>query len=244
MNKGICSVTFRKKTPEEIIDLCVKNNLSAIEWGGDIHVPHGNTEEAKRVGELTRSAGLKTPSYGSYYRCNGADFEPVSASCEALGARVIRVWAGNKDGEEFSLPEYEALVKCVREAASVAKTRGQIIAFEHHYGTYCNTAENAVKLIEDVNMDNVRSYWQPAYWFKNRVGQEAEDERAISVLKKYIVGVHVYNWLGREKLPLLGGAAQWSKFSSLIGDSNYYLEFVKGDSDEQFEQDAKTLLEI
>ena len=38
---GLVSVTFRKLSPEEIVQLVVSSGLKGIEWGGDIHLPHG-----------------------------------------------------------------------------------------------------------------------------------------------------------------------------------------------------------
>ena len=38
MKPGILSITFRKISPQQIIDLCVENRLQTIEWGGDVHV--------------------------------------------------------------------------------------------------------------------------------------------------------------------------------------------------------------
>ena len=37
MKSGLVSVSFRQKTPLEICALCRKANLSAVEWGGDVH---------------------------------------------------------------------------------------------------------------------------------------------------------------------------------------------------------------
>lgn len=36
---GLCSITFRDKTVDEVITLVKKADLDAIEWGSDIHVP-------------------------------------------------------------------------------------------------------------------------------------------------------------------------------------------------------------
>ena len=65
---GLVSITYRQLTPEQIIVLCRDNNLSAIEWGGDIHVPHGDLDTAAQVAEMTRTAGLSMPAYGTYYK--------------------------------------------------------------------------------------------------------------------------------------------------------------------------------
>ena len=51
---GLVSITFRKLHPETIIALAMENTLAAIEWGGDIHVPHGNIAVARSVAKMTR----------------------------------------------------------------------------------------------------------------------------------------------------------------------------------------------
>ena len=67
-NLGLVSISFRDLSVEQIIDLCKKNGLKSVEWGGDIHVPHGDTERAKRVYELCENNGISVAAYGSYYR--------------------------------------------------------------------------------------------------------------------------------------------------------------------------------
>ena len=62
MKPGLVSVTFRKLLPHEIIDLVVKSGLSGIEWGGDVHVPHGEADTARMVKRMTLDAGLNVSS--------------------------------------------------------------------------------------------------------------------------------------------------------------------------------------
>jgi len=50
---GWVSITFRSLTAERIIALVRQAGLSAIEWGGDIHVRHGDTGRAREVRRLT-----------------------------------------------------------------------------------------------------------------------------------------------------------------------------------------------
>jgi len=42
---GIVSVTFRNLSPERIISLVSEGGLSAVEWGGDVHVPLADLDE-------------------------------------------------------------------------------------------------------------------------------------------------------------------------------------------------------
>jgi len=99
MIPGLVSITFRELPPEQIISLATEAGLGSIEWGGDVHVPHGDLKSAQRVARLTADAGLEVSAYGSYYRAagrqsTGVDFESVYKTALALGAPIIRVWAG------------------------------------------------------------------------------------------------------------------------------------------------------
>lgn len=62
----------------ELIAACRRAGLQGIEWGGDVHVPHGNLEVAREVAARTREAGLEIPSYGSYYRVGRDESAQVS----------------------------------------------------------------------------------------------------------------------------------------------------------------------
>ena len=64
---GLVSVTFRKLTPAEIVALVKQAGLKGIEWGGDLHVPHGDLVRAREVRELTHEGGLGVAACGSGY---------------------------------------------------------------------------------------------------------------------------------------------------------------------------------
>ena len=49
--KGVVSVSFRDKTPEEIVESAAESGLECIEWGSDVHVPFNNLENAREVFE-------------------------------------------------------------------------------------------------------------------------------------------------------------------------------------------------
>ena len=63
---GLCSVTFRTLAPESIVALAAECGIAGIEWAGDVHVPPGEVDTARRVRQLTEAAGLSVVSYGSY----------------------------------------------------------------------------------------------------------------------------------------------------------------------------------
>lgn len=237
---GLCSVTFRGKTPRQVISLAKESGLDCIEWGGDIHVPAGELENARNVGELTRAAGLKTISFGSYYKCReGEDFKPIAETAAALGASVVRVWSGEKASADLVSSEYAALVKRIKLAAAEARKKELVIGFEYHGGTCTDSPESALKLLNDVGEDNVRCYFQPAYWLSGSdADRHASDMRALELLRGSIVGVHVYKWRGYDRFALADGAEEWRELIAASDPLFYDLEFVKDDSERQFKEDA------
>ncbi len=99
LSPGLVSVTFRQLSVQDIVNLTARAGLDAIEWGGDVHVPHGDLNAARAARIATEHAGLRVAAYGSYYRAGHADtgpFEDVLASAVELGAPCIRIWAGRQ----------------------------------------------------------------------------------------------------------------------------------------------------
>ncbi len=237
---GLCSVSFRKHSVEQIVSLAVNNGLEAIEWGADVHASPSDLENVAKIRDLCAKNGILIPSYGSYFRCDKVEeFERISLAASALGAFTIRVWVGSKDSEQVTEQEFDRLVDVARSCAAIAAKRGQTIAFEHHFGTFCNNANSTLALLKAIDRPNVKTYWQTAYWRKK--DRFDKDKEAIAALKEYIVGVHVYHWIGFDRFPLQEGEDEWKAFLPLIGVNNYFLEFVKDDDEANLAQDAATL---
>ncbi|MBD2845996.1 sugar phosphate isomerase/epimerase [Paenibacillus sp. IB182496] len=243
IQSGMLSVTFRKLTPEEIVDLAVQAKLEAIEWGGDIHVPHGNIAAAIEVHELTEQAGLVTASYGSYYRAGAADnpaFEDVLETAVCLDAPAIRVWAGNRGSAEADDAWWSRVAEDTIRIAGLAEQAGIEIHYEYHRNTLTDTADATDKLLGLVNHPNVRSNWQPP--------TELDAAGRLDSLRRVLpqlANLHVFHWEPGVRLPLEAGEEQWDDYIRLArmsGAPRYaMLEFVKDDSPQQFLKDAAVL---
>ncbi|WP_078060077.1 sugar phosphate isomerase/epimerase family protein [Gracilibacillus timonensis] len=249
MKLGVCSVTFRDKSPQEIIDLTKQAALDAIEWGADTHVPAGDMQTAQEIGEATRNQGLEISSYGSYYRLadygdNEEAFQEVLQSAEVLGAPAIRVWAG-VTGSDKASDDYRGLVvQDARRVADLASKHGISIHLEFHGNTLTDTKESARQLMEEIDHDNVFTYWQPP----NSVSIK-ERLASIEAVKPWITNVHIFYWYSFEdRLNLAEGQTEWLQYLREIfqdGKERYVLmEFVKYDEEEQFLEDAQTLHEL
>ena len=249
---GLLSVTFRQLTADQIIDLCAQNGLLALEWGGDIHVPHGDLAEAKRVGDATRAAGLTVAAYGSYYRCDAQadqpDFADVLASAQALGAPLIRVWAGTTGSDKTSLADRCRVVADLKRIGQIADDAGIQITIEYHANTLTDDPDSALPLIQAVDHPNVKLYWHTSN------GKPAEYSAAVlERVKPYLSHLHVFHWNfgdeGIERRPLADAFETWQRYLKIAdppADETraLMLEFVRDDSPEQLADDARTLIRL
>ncbi|HHX01159.1 MAG TPA: TIM barrel protein [Firmicutes bacterium] len=239
---GLVSITFRKLSVQEIAHLAAKAELVGIEWGGDVHVPHGDVDTARAVKKLTADAGLEVAAYGSYYRCDdNIPFGSVLKTAVALGAPLIRVWAGTKGSANTSAEERAEIVENVRKIADMAATEGIKIAFEYHGKTLTDEVASTIQLLQEVDHSNVYTYWQPL-----PTHSLAERLTGLEQVKPWLTNLHVFSWTDqRERLPLAEGESFWQQYFSVIKDrrQQHYamIEFVKDDKPEHLLEDAKTL---
>ncbi len=257
IHAGLCSITFRELSQRQIIDLVAETGLAGIEWGGDIHCPHGDTASAAQAGAMTRDAGLAVSSYGSYYRAGrpveGKDAPPleaVLASAVAMEAPLIRIWAGGYGSDAAEADEaYRAEVADdVRRIADLAASVGVRIAFEYHAGSLTDTLESALRLLAAIDHDNVGCYWQPPLG-----AAKSDNLTAIEALADKLANVHVFHWLTApgDKIdhhPLAEGQGNWmdyfAEIAAIPGDRWALLEFVRDGSEENYRRDAAMLRQL
>lgn len=241
---GLCSITFRDLSVSEIIKLVKEAKLDAIEWGSDVHVIPTDIENAKNVRKLMDENNLETSSYGSYYRVgieNDFVFEDIVEVAKILGAKDIRVWAGRLGSADVNQTYFDNVVADSRRIADLAAKYNIRISYEYHSRTLTDTPESALRLLEAVNHDNVKLYWQPTV-------DETVENRILEIkkVKDYITNVHVFSWIGIDREALSNQSSAWKQYISTIEKLNnnnryYILEFVKDDSIENFKADAKAL---
>ena len=64
---GLVSISFRKHSPDRILQAAAKADLQLIEWGGDVHVPHGDLQTADEIVARSAQYNMGIAEYGSYY---------------------------------------------------------------------------------------------------------------------------------------------------------------------------------
>lgn len=245
LKTGLVSVTFRKLSPLEIVQLCSKNGVEGIEWGGDIHVPHGNLQRAKEVRFMCEEAGLKIPSYGSYYRTQASDqqkldFKVILDTTLELGTTNIRVWLGKKGSAEANQDYIQRTIEELNQLGQMCKDHHVNISFEYHRNTLTDTPESTMTILNQVSVDNIFTYWQmnPEVSFENNL-------KALQLCSEKLTHLHTFFWTKSERCLLQDGKTEWQAYLEAIShlpEERYALiEFVKDESIEHFIKDVQTL---
>jgi 3-dehydroshikimate dehydratase len=253
IHPGLVSVTFRQLSPRQIVDLVVQAGLESIEWGGDLHVPHGDFTQAEEVRRMTENAGLQVAAYGSYYRVwprEPLPFSEIIKTGQALGAPVIRVWAGKTGSQETHEDSWEKTVEEARRIAEQAAQAGIAIAFEYHRNTLTDTAASALRLLREIDHPNVHSYWQPPVDLPVE-----ENVQGLRKILPWLWNIHVFAWrpaAGPGDLPtrlaLSESRQAWRQYIDVVAttqkDHHALIEFVRDDSSAHFLEDAGELLKL
>lgn len=243
---GLTSVTFRNLPPHRIIQIAKKAGLKGMEWGGDIHVPHGQTESAKGVREATQAEGLKVFSYGSYYRLGIHDqpeeaFRPVLQTAHDLGAGTIRIWPGVMGSDSADLDTYQRAAEETKRLCGMADAYGIRLSYEYHPDTLTDCAQSALRLLSLCGDCGIGTYWQP------RLIPVQDNMRELRQIKDFVTNIHVFHWKCHKgmvtRMPLAEGQSDWKSYLDIIPEhSVLIMEFVKNDTVQQFYKDVNQLL--
>ena len=247
---GLCSITFRTLSSDDVIALAVRAGAHGIEWGADVHAAAGGDAAVAGLGARTRDAGLAVVSYGSYLgmaRSSDDQIDAVLDSAEALGAPMVRIWAElgvtpvSRADERRRVTEHTAaLVDRVAE-------RGLVATLEFHPGTLTESASSTSELLEAVGRTELRTHWQPD---PSLAPETALDE--LAQITPHLAHLHVFAWGAggiEDRWPLADGAALWAPALELadregapVPGGRYALcEYVRDDDPEQFVADARVL---
>jgi sugar phosphate isomerase/epimerase len=247
---GLCSVTLRDHDVGSVVEVAAAAGLERIEWGGDVHVPHGDLDAAAHAAKRTASAGLSVASYGSYLFCDDHGVRDAARVCDtavALGAPLVRVWCPWGLGPDADDTRRDAVAAHVDAVAGTAASAGLELYLEFHAGTLTATAASALDLLGRVGAGNVRCGWQPPYWAPQPLDADLADLRALSA---HLAHVHVYAWSGPEQRhPLADEADRWAARLAAAAEAPTpgpvqraaLVEFVRDDDPEQLLADARTL---
>ena len=238
---GLCSVTFRKKSAAEVIEIAKRAGVEYIEWGGDIHVT--SREDARLVKSVCDNENIKISSYGSYFNCIDYDERKWTEVCEIaqrLGAPCVRVWLGRKNSEVTNEKEYRKLCENTGKMCDIAKKYSLVVSPECHDNTFNNNTDAFLKIAGELKRDNFSTYFQSRYF------RMEYDLDRIDRTFDYIRDVHVsYRDLKREQRFRKKDRNYLDTLLKKLGEKNFsgivMVEFVSRDSERVFLKDIARL---
>ena len=240
---GIVSISFRSHSPAQILSAAAACGLSRIEWGSDVHAPKEDPDALAQLAAAHIHSPLRCCSYGTYFRLGItplAELPDHIRAAKKLGTDHLRIWAGRKNASQYTPEERQKFLDQCAAAASIAKAHGAILSLECHRRSYTETKEGAWELMRHVDSPHFRMYWQP-----NPDISVEENLAYIRLLRKYITHVHVFHWVGDQRLPLREGIPIWREYLQALGGSHHLLlEFMPDDRLESLQEEADALHQL
>ena len=239
---GLVSISFRSHSPEDILAAMQKAGLTVIEWGSDVHAPASDLVRVKAVADLTQAYGMSVSSYGTYFRLGETPLSELPAYIEAaklLGTRILRLWCGSKSGADMTEEERDALFSVCREASLLAEAQGVLLCMECHKGTFTERVEDSLLLMRKINSPAFRMYYQPHQW------RTVEENLLMAeALAPYTEMLHVFQWKGSDRFPLVDGVMEWRKYLAAFDGQPLLLEFMPDNEISTLPREAEALRTI
>jgi len=160
---GFCSISALDRSLAEAAAVAAGAGVDGLEVSA--HVPHLDPEAgigaARAAGDAVRAAGIEVIAYGSYLgrfgRTTPAHAQQDAAVAEALGTTLFRVWAEPLDEAPNDAAPVVALM---RAACDAARPAGITVVIERHLGSYADTPERIVHLLDAIDRPNVALNYQ------------------------------------------------------------------------------------
>lgn len=237
---GLCSVSFRKHQPKEILQAMQAVGLTCIEWGSDIHAP---IDKAEEIAALQKKYGITCCSYGTYFRVGmtpAEELEDYIRAAKILGTDTLRLWCGNKNAENYTQAEAERLFAQCKSLAEIARKYAVTLCMECHSGTYANSRASILKLMAQVAHPTFRMYWQP-----QQQHSFAENLACAKAVSPFVKNIHIFNWEGEKKYPLEDAVDIWKAYLDCFdGTQTLLLEFMPDGRLESLAREADALRQI
>lgn len=203
---------------------------------GQINSEKITDAETKKIYQESKSIGIEFSCLTSYYK----DFVSPDARetviknlkrvieiADILRCPLIRLYGGMDPcpaGISFT-ENWSRTVSGIQEVATFAAKFGVGICVETHIGSLTMSIRDTVRLIEDVNMNNVGILFDYAWVDFANVEDPVE---AVRKAAKYIFHCHVKDWVMESRIPLkkksclMGkGTLNWQKVLPEIRKTGY-----------------------
>ena len=226
MQIGFTTTSFRQiRSREKIVMIARDCGAEILEWGGDIHVK--SVADARNAKAMCDAARVGISSYGSYYRVGSGKRDDWRGICEiaaAMDCGGVRVWLGRADSQKTDEAAFRAIVSDAQSMCDDAASYGLNVCCECHDRTYNNDTDAFLRIREEIDRENFRTY------FQSRYRRKADDLDRIERTLPYVETVHLsWSEQRREQFPRYDGAYLDALLDRLLScgfDGNLLVEYT------------------
>jgi len=199
MKVSFCTIAFRHRPMllEDMIFIISKLGYDGIEiWGKHLK---GYETSLREVRKILKKRKIEVSMISPYFDFTNnrhrwiKSIEEVKrniAFAVELNCSLIRCFSGQIGSRYVTQRQWENGVEGIRHVAELAKKEGITIAIETHPNTLADTTSSTLKLIEEVNMENIKINLD----FYNMWETEQKDPiEVLDILYSSTVHIHAKN---------------------------------------------------
>ncbi len=214
MKKGIRGHDVERKGLKAIGERCKEVGINYVQLVCERSVEgfeFGKFSEEYALDIKAQLGDTKVAVLGSYINPSNADSDALRYDLDRFREKIRYatyldpVLVGTetcsyKDGENDSEEAYAQLLKSIKELAQYAKEYGVTIGIEGVYFHVINTPEKLARLIDDVNMENVKVIFDPCNYItiNNYTKQDEMINTMFDLLGDKIAIIHVKDFIVEE----------------------------------------------
>ncbi len=162
---GLSSQALLTCDAKRIIAVAASSGVDAIEWAGEVHVPHDDLAVAEGAMMETLRAGLTIASYATLYRASGDGeaglrIEALLRAAEVLQAPLVRVFLGGQGSAQLAGNARARLVDEARRLGDRAAVAGRTICLSFGRNTSLDRYSKALDLVSEIGHPFVRLAWE------------------------------------------------------------------------------------
>jgi len=240
---GLCSVSFRDNSAEEIIKAVYDAGLLCIEWGSDVHAPCNDVENIRKIVSLQKQYDIFCSSYGTYYtvgKDSSGEIYPYIETARLLGTDILRLWCGTKASSLYGMEEKEELFSVCKSLASIAEKENVILCMEYHNDSFTDTPKSVEELMKAISSPNFRMYWQPDIFIDDETNYDIAQ-----MVAPYSVNIHAFYRINSHPVSLSEGVDVWQRYLEHFKDVKaILLEFMPNNSMQSLKKEAQALKNI
>jgi 3-dehydroshikimate dehydratase len=216
MKTCFCTIAFQKnkwgrdrkaeKPLTEILPILAECDFDGVEiWGEhllsldqqDLDVVQRQLEEYKLEVAMVSPYFDFTTSDESADTCMNHAGQ-VLEHARKLKSRAIRVFTGKTGSANATTAQWERAVRCLQQLADQSNDDRVLWACETHPNNLMDDVESSLRLMREVNRENVRLIFQPSTFGEDYL-------RALDLLGPFICHVHATNHKDDQRTALDGG---------------------------------------